>query len=70
MLNPGTIDSERLNPEWYPGGTPQDKDRSQRIPLRRLGSVQEVANVALFLASDESSYITGDRISCTGGQQM
>jgi NAD(P)-dependent dehydrogenase (short-subunit alcohol dehydrogenase family) len=39
-------------------------------PLGRLGSPQEVANVALFLASDESSYVTGDRIICAGGRYM
>ena len=70
VLNPGTIDSERLNPERYPAGTPQTGDRVKGTPLARFGTTQEVANVALFLACDESSYITGDRICCTGGQRM
>jgi len=38
-----------------------------RIPLRRLGTVEDVSNVALFLASDESSYVTGQVIKVSGG---
>lgn len=37
------------------------------IPLRRGGTTEDVANVALFLASDLSSYVTGQVISCCGG---
>ena len=39
-------------------------------PLKRVGTTREVANVALFLASDESSFVTGDRIICAGGRYM
>ena len=70
LINPGTIDSERANPEWYPAGTAQTSAALAAIPMGRFGKVQDVANAALFLASDESSYITGDRIGCTGGQYM
>jgi NAD(P)-dependent dehydrogenase (short-subunit alcohol dehydrogenase family) len=38
--------------------------------LGRNGTPQEVANAALFLASDQSSYVTGDRILCAGGKFM
>lgn len=38
-----------------------------RIPLRRLGTADDVANVALFLASDESSYVSGQVIKVKGG---
>jgi NAD(P)-dependent dehydrogenase (short-subunit alcohol dehydrogenase family) len=37
------------------------------IPLGRLGTAQEYANVALFLASDAGSYITGTAINIDGG---
>lgn len=40
---------------------------AKTIPLRRGGSIDEVAKVALFLASDLSSYVTGQVISCCGG---
>lgn len=37
------------------------------VPLRREGKVEDVANVAVFLASDMASYVTGQVISCCGG---
>lgn len=39
----------------------------QAIPMRRFGTTNEVAKVVLFLASDDSSYITGEVISVAGG---
>ncbi|OOB79162.1 MAG: 3-oxoacyl-[acyl-carrier-protein] reductase [Epulopiscium sp. Nuni2H_MBin001] len=40
------------------------------IPMNRLGSVKDVANVALFLASDLSTYVTGEVIRVDGGMAM
>ena len=48
---------------------PEDvrKQWESLIPLRRGGTPEDVANVALFLASDLSSYVTGQVIHCCGG---
>ena len=82
LLAPGLISTERRNPEWYPegGGVPLGMvssksdgtpiGREEGTPLNRKGTPQEVANAVLFLASDESSFITGDRMICAGGRYM
>jgi glucose 1-dehydrogenase len=43
------------------------KEEEQRIPLKRIGQPEEIAKVALFLASDNASYITGTTIYADGG---
>ncbi|MCC7318603.1 MAG: SDR family oxidoreductase, partial [Bacteroidales bacterium] len=40
------------------------------IPLRRSGKPEDVADVAVFLASDLSAYVTGQVISVCGGMSM
>ena len=42
----------------------------KKIPLRRGGTPEDVANVALFLASDLSSYVSGQVIQIDGGMNM
>lgn len=51
---------------------PEDvkKAWADQIPLRRGGTPEDVANVALFLASDLSSYVTGQVLTCCGGMNM
>ncbi|MDR2233448.1 MAG: 3-oxoacyl-[acyl-carrier-protein] reductase [Tannerella sp.] len=51
--------SEQVREEW-----------AKSIPLRRGGLPEDVANVATFLASDLSSYVTGQVIHCCGGMNM
>ena len=43
---------------------------TQDIPLKRLGSVNDIAELAIFLASEDASYITGQTISVDGGLFM
>ena len=51
---------------------PEDvrKDWMKKIPLRRGGTVEDIANVTTFLASDMSSYVTGQVIQVDGGMNM
>ena len=67
----GMIENVRANPEWYgkTGGTYTEEELAD-VALRRTGKPQEVANVAVFLASDRSSFVTGDRIVCAGGKYI
>lgn len=56
-----------------PGATPYDDDVDQDsidIPLKRMGKPSDHASAALFLASDESSWITGQIITVDGGQSL
>jgi 3-oxoacyl-[acyl-carrier protein] reductase len=43
------------------------KNWEEQIPLKRGGTPEDVANVALFLASDLSSYVSGQVVSVCGG---
>lgn len=47
-----------------------EKNLAVRVPMNRWGLPEDVANLALFLASDESSFITGQLIHCDGGLIM
>ena len=73
MVNPGTIDTSRRNPEWFARESRQptgNDDQLRRIPLGRQGTIYDIANACLFLASDESAYITGDQLNVVGGRYM
>jgi NAD(P)-dependent dehydrogenase (short-subunit alcohol dehydrogenase family) len=48
----------------------REAEMLKTIPVGRLGEAEEVANLTAFLASSESSYITGQAINVTGGQLM
>ncbi len=70
-IAPGSIE--------FPGGTWEDRKTSnptlynailKSIPFGRLGEPEEIANVALFLASDHARWITGQTITVDGGQLL
>jgi len=65
-IHPGVMPPMRSNRN--PTGPNASSNRLMpRIPLGRAGRAEEVANAALFLASDESSYITGLEVHVDGG---
>ena len=73
MVNPGSTDTERRSPEWYPehpGESRGADDHLKEIPMHRQGTVEDMANAVLFFASDESAYITGDRLNVVGGKYI
>ena len=64
-ISPGSIDTEMIAENI---GTPQGRAASiKRIPAGRIGTAEDVAYGALFLASDESSFITGSDLLIDGG---
>ena len=64
-IHPGPIDTEMIADNL---ATPEGRAESEaRVPLRRIGTVMDVAYGALFLASDESSYMTGAELVIDGG---
>ena len=64
-IHPGPIDTDMIADNI---ATPEGRAESEaRVPLGRIGSVEDVAYGALFLASDESSYMTGSELVIDGG---
>jgi 3alpha(or 20beta)-hydroxysteroid dehydrogenase len=65
-IHPGPIDTPMLDVR-----TPeQNQRRLQQVPMKRMGTVEEIADLVLFLVSDESSYITGAEIAIDGGATL
>lgn len=68
-ISPGPIDTPIYGRLGMPPEAVQEMADGilQKTPMHRFGSAEEVAKVALFLASDQSSYLTGNEISVDGG---
>jgi len=65
-IGPGPIATE-LFTAANPMDSPRTKTIINGIPLKRIGQPEDVANLVIFLASDESSFITGQAIFICGG---
>jgi cyclopentanol dehydrogenase len=64
-VHPGPVDTEMFHSAF------RDREamerRLQRVPLARMGTVAEIVSAVLYLASDESSYMTGSEVVIDGG---
>ncbi|WP_435157441.1 SDR family oxidoreductase [Haladaptatus sp. DFWS20] len=66
-IHPGVIETTMTKEDVPIIGTETGEQMEQVIPLRRFGTPDEIAKTALYLASDLSSYVTGESIVVDGG---
>jgi 3alpha(or 20beta)-hydroxysteroid dehydrogenase len=65
-IHPGPIDTDMLKVR-----TPQENQRRlQLVPMKRMGNAEEVANLVVYLLSDESGYVTGAEVAIDGGATL
>ena len=65
-INPGMIETEGTHPGGMIGSD-FEKELVAQAPLGRTGQVSDVAPIAVFLASDDSRWLTGEQLLATGG---
>jgi glucose 1-dehydrogenase len=68
-IAPGLIATDTINKELL-GKEEKRKEKEKEIPFHRIGEPEEIAKIALFLASDDASYITGNMIYVDGGLSL
>jgi NAD(P)-dependent dehydrogenase (short-subunit alcohol dehydrogenase family) len=69
-IAPGPFPTEGAWSRLLPGDLAQKFDPAQRIPLKRVGEHQELANLAAYLLSDYSAYVNGEVITIDGGEWL
>ena len=65
-VHPGPIDTDMLNVR----NREENLRRVQQVPMKRLGTKEEIAGLVLFLLSDESRYMTGSEVAMDGGAAL
>lgn len=69
-IAPGPFPTEGAWSRLLPGDLVKKFDPAERIPLKRVGDHQELANLAAYLMSDYSAYINGEVITIDGGEWL
>lgn len=69
-IAPGPFPTEGAWSRLLPGGIVKKFDPAERIPLKRVGEHQELANLAAYLLSDYSAYVNGEVITIDGGEWL
>ncbi len=67
-INPGMVESEGTHAAGFIGSDFQ-KDIESKSPLGRIGQPEDIAKVAVFLASDEAGFVTGESLRVSGGNR-
>lgn len=67
-IAPGAVETEGLRNSGLVGGD-FEKGIVERTPLGRFGQPDDVAHVAVFLASDDAAWVTGERLEVSGGHR-
>ncbi|MCJ2188496.1 SDR family NAD(P)-dependent oxidoreductase [Novosphingobium beihaiensis] len=70
MIPPGSIDTPMLRGAAVMQAPNAIKAYGDALPVKRIGTVDDIAAAASYLASEEASYITGQTISVNGGRYM
>ena len=69
-IAPGPFPTEGAWSRLLPGDLVKKFDPALRIPLKRVGEHQELANLAAYLLSDYSAYVTGEVVTIDGGEWL
>jgi len=65
-INPGMVETEGTHTAGF-HGTDFERDAIAQTPLGRIGQPQDIASIAVFLASDDSNWMTGEQLLASGG---
>ncbi len=69
-IAPGPFPTEGAWSRLLPGDLARQFDPAKRIPLKRVGEHQELANLAAYLLSDFSAYVNGEVVTIDGGEWL